>query len=104
MKITKNLGLILLAVWLILNTLVSLFGLSFNGLDIVLAILAISAGVAIIFNLRGGSLSGSLGMILLGLWLLMKGLIPLLNFSFNGLDLVMAILALAAGVLILIKR
>jgi hypothetical protein len=46
----------------------------------------------------------NLGMLLLALWLVMTGLIPLLNFSFSGLGTVMAILAIAAGVLIVVGR
>lgn len=46
----------------------------------------------------------NLGMLLLALWLILTGLIPLLNLSFSGLSTVMAILAIAAGVLIVIGR
>lgn len=44
------------------------------------------------------------GMLLLALWLILTGLIPLLNLSFSGLGQVMSILALAAGILIVIGR
>ncbi len=43
-----------------------------------------------------------LGMLLLAIWLILTGLIPILNLSFSGLGMIMAILALAAGVLILL--
>jgi hypothetical protein len=46
----------------------------------------------------------NLGMLLLAVWLVLTGLIPLLNFSFSGLGTVMAILAIAAGVLIVVGR
>ena len=46
----------------------------------------------------------NLGMLLLALWLVMTGLIPLLNLSFSGLGMVMHILAIAAGVLIVVGR
>ncbi len=49
-------------------------------------------------------LTKNLGMLLLGLWLVLTGLIPLLHLSFSGLGLLLAILALAAGVLILLGR
>ncbi len=49
-------------------------------------------------------LTKNLGMILLGVWLILNGLIVLLGFSFQGLPLLMAILAIAAGVLILLGR
>ena len=44
------------------------------------------------------------GMLLLAVWLILTGLVPLLNFSFSGLGTVMAILAIAAGVLIVVGR
>ncbi len=49
-------------------------------------------------------LTKNLGMLLLAIWLIMTGLISVLSFSFAGLPLVMAILAIAAGVLILVGR
>jgi hypothetical protein len=42
----------------------------------------------------------NLGMLLLGIWLIVTGLIQLLNFSFSGLYVIMALLAIAAGALI----
>jgi hypothetical protein len=44
------------------------------------------------------------GMLLLGIWLVLTGLISLLQLSFAGLGMLMAILALAAGVLVLMGR
>jgi hypothetical protein len=46
----------------------------------------------------------NLGMLLLAAWLVMTGVIPLLNLSFSGLGTVMAILAIAAGILIVVGR
>jgi hypothetical protein len=46
----------------------------------------------------------NLAMILLGIWLIMTGLIPLLRFNFQGLSLIMAVLAIVTGVLILLDR
>ena len=46
----------------------------------------------------------NVGMLLLAVWLILTGLIPLLNFSFSGLGTVMAILATAAGVFIILGR
>ena len=46
----------------------------------------------------------NLGMLLLGVWLIATGLIPLLNVSFSGLGTIMAVLAIAAGVLIIVGR
>ena len=49
-------------------------------------------------------LTRNLGMLLLAIWLIVGGLMPLLNLSFSGAGTVMAILAIAAGLLILIGR
>jgi len=47
----------------------------------------------------------SLGMILLGIWLILTGLLPLLNVRLSTTMITgLAILGIAAGVLILIKR
>jgi hypothetical protein len=46
----------------------------------------------------------NLGMLLLGIWLIITGLIPLLNLTFSGLGTLMAVLALAAGALIIVGR
>ena len=48
MKLTRNVGMLLLAVWLIVTGIVPLFNLSFSGLGTVMAILAIAAGVLIV--------------------------------------------------------
>lgn len=42
----------------------------------------------------------TLGMLLLGVWLIVTGLIQLLDLTFSGLGPLMGILAIAAGVLI----
>jgi hypothetical protein len=49
-------------------------------------------------------LTRNIGMLLLALWLILTGVIPLLNLSFSGQGTVMAIIAIAAGVLIVVGR
>lgn len=50
------------------------------------------------------NITRNIGMLLLSLWLIVTGIIPLVKLSFNGLPIVMAILAIVAGVLIAIGR
>jgi hypothetical protein len=38
-RFTKNIGMFLLSIWLILYGLIALFSFSFNGLDVVMGIL-----------------------------------------------------------------
>jgi hypothetical protein len=49
-------------------------------------------------------LTRNIGLLLLAIWLILGGLIPLLNLGFSGLGTMMAVLAIAAGVLILIGK
>jgi hypothetical protein len=49
-RFTKNIGMLLLAIWLILTGLIALFSLSFNGLGIIMGILAIAAGIFILIG------------------------------------------------------
>ena len=50
MKFTKNLGFLVLGAWLILDGLSRLIHLSFSGLPLIMAILALVAGVLIIIG------------------------------------------------------
>ena len=52
------------------------------------------------------SLAGrNFGMILLAIWLILTGLLPLLNVRISStVSIVLAILAIAAGILILLRR
>jgi hypothetical protein len=49
-------------------------------------------------------LTTSLGMLLLGVWLILMGAIPLLNLAFNGSGTVLNVLAIIAGALILVGK
>lgn len=47
----------------------------------------------------------NLGLLLLGVWLIITGLLPLLSVRVSStVSMVLAILAIAAGILILLKR
>ncbi len=49
-------------------------------------------------------LTRNIGFLLLSIWLILTGLIGLLKFNFSGLPVIMAILAIAAGIFILLQR
>jgi len=53
-----------------------------------------------------GNLSGrNLGMLLLGIWLILTGLLPLLNMRVSSTVATgLAVLAIVAGILILLRR
>ena len=60
--------------------------------------------VKLIFKENVMKLSQDLGMLLLAIWLILKGLMPLMHLSFQGSGTVLDVLAIAAGVLILFDR
>ena len=46
----------------------------------------------------------NLGQLVLGAWLILTGLIPLLNLSFSGLGTLMAVGAIVAGALLILGK
>lgn len=104
MKLSKNLGMTLLSLWMLASGLMSLLNFSFPSADLIMAILATVAGALILWNLRGPKRSRSIGVALLGVWLILEGVAPFLNISFSGLNVLMALLAIVAGGLILLGR
>lgn len=49
-RISRSIGMVLLAIWLILTGLIAVFSLSFSGLGLVMGLLALAAGVFIVFG------------------------------------------------------
>jgi hypothetical protein len=95
---------ILLSIWLILTGLVRLGGIRFSGSVIILAVLAVVTGVLLLLADRAESSWPKIGNMLLGIWLLANGLMPLLHIRFVGSGIVLAVLSIAAGVVLLIRR
>jgi len=79
-----------------------LLNLSFPASGIILALLAIAAGVLLLVGpVRQ---TRKLGSLMLAIWLIATGVLPLLRISFPASDVILALLAIAAGVLILLGR
>jgi hypothetical protein len=100
---TARIGMLLLSIWLIVSALFSLLSFGFSGSGLILAVLAIAAGVVILVEGRRGWRSG-IGLVLLCVWLIVTGLLALLNASLPGSGPALSVLAIVAGVLILLKR
>ncbi len=100
----KKWGTILLAIWLVATGLVALLNLSFNYSATILALLAVAAGVLILIEGRRVRLSRRLGLLLLSIYLIAAGLVTLLSIRFSRSDIVLALIAIAAGVLLFMER
>jgi hypothetical protein len=65
-----------------------------------LALLAIAAGVVIL--LKPVKPTTKLGVLLLGIWLIATGLLPLVGVRIPASDIILALLAIVAGIVILL--
>ncbi len=100
----KKLANILLGAWLILTGLIALTDFNFHASAAILAIVAVVAGIFLLAADRSEKFSARAPDLVLGLWLIAVGLIPLLSIRFRGSHTVLEVLAVAAGVLVLIRR
>ena len=107
MREQSKLGLILLGLWLILTGLIQVTGVAFTASERVLQILALVAGVSILVDwMRLGSVmqpTRALGMSVLGVWLILSSLLPLLELADVSLmNTIWALLAILAGIVLLL--
>jgi hypothetical protein len=106
-KRDSKLGLILMGLWLILTGLIEVTGVAFEASELVLQILALVAGVSILVDwMRLGSVmqpTRALGMSMLGVWLMLSSLLPLLELTDVSLmTTIWALLAILVGLLLLL--
>jgi hypothetical protein len=95
---------VLLGIWLVLTGLVHLGGISFSKSGIILAVLGIVTGILFFIADRSEKLATQIGSIFLGTWLVAGGLVSLFHVHFAGSGVILAVLAFAAGVMLLITR
>ena len=102
MKATENLGTLFLAIWLIIAGVQDLIGRTIPVVNEILPLLAVLGGIFLIIG--SGKISGKLGVILLAVWLILKGLWPYLDLRGDLYSLILSGLAVVAGIMILFKR
>lgn len=93
-----------LGAWLVLTGLVHLGGISFPKSGILLAVLGVVTGILFFIANSQEKLSTQAGSMLLGAWLVAGGLMSLFHVRFTGSGVVLAVLAVAAGVMVLLTR
>ena len=100
----RKLGVLLLSIWLIVSGLFPLLNLDLPSVDLILGVLAAAAGILLLLSFSRVKLGGKWAVILLAIYLLLSGLIPLLKIEIPASELILGILAAAAGVLLLLER
>ena len=98
--ISSRVGWVLAAIYLILQGLLGIINFSFAGMDIVMAVLVLSAGILLL--IRAPKLSHHIGFLLFCVWLILVGLIGLIGLG--QLGTVVAIIAIASGILMIINK
>ena len=102
-RLLKNWGMLLLCIWLVLYGLLTLFAVGVSAF--VLGLLALGAGLVILPSLGRKPLSKP-GMLLLALFLIVYGIFQIITIPVLGPlpGILQGMLALAAGVVLLLER
>ena len=95
---------ILLGIWLIITGLIHLGGISLSKSGIILAVFGVVTGILFFIADSSEKIGTQIGSILLGTWLVAGGLMSLFHVRFTGSGVVLAVLAVAAGVMAVITR
>ncbi len=100
----KKVANVLLGAWLVLTGLIALTDFNFRSSVQILAIVAVVTGILLLLADRSEKISERAADLVLGIWLILMGLIPLFQVRFRGSHAVLEVLAVAAGVLVLIRK
>ena len=103
-RVFSFIATLVLAIWLIVSGAVALLEIGFSGQGLILGILAIFAGILILIGMKKGQWSKHLGGLILAIWLILTGLTAEIELAFSGLPIILAILAIASGILFLLKH
>ena len=101
MKQFESIGMIGLGVWLISTSILNLFNIHTSIAFLFITLLTLALGVILVLRLQEAKPILSLAMLLLVMWLILVGLLNLLNTSFPASGIVLAVIATTAGILFL---
>ena len=99
----KNLGLFIMALWLIAQGVLSLTTLHFPYEKIALPAVALTAGVVLLLYVIKTKL-GDIGLFLLSLWLVLRSSLFLFHFTMPYSDMILAVLAMSAGFFLIVRK
>lgn len=99
----RSVGFILLGLWLIAEGGLTLISLHFPYDRMILAAVALSAGVVLLMNSIQSKLY-DLGILFLGLWLILRSSQFLFKYSFPYSEWLLAITGIVAGLLLILRK
>ena len=99
----KNLGLFIMALWLIVQGILSLTKLHFPYEKLLMPAVALTAGIVILLQVIKTKI-GDIGLLLLSLWLILRSSLFLFHYTFPYSDMTLAILAIVAGIFLIIRK
>jgi hypothetical protein len=102
LKIHENIATALLGVWLIAVAVISLSDLNVPLISKLLPLVALAAGI--LFLLGSGKLTKSIGVFILGVWLILRGLTPFLYVKIPYYALIIDALAVIAGIFLILRK
>jgi hypothetical protein len=101
MRLSRDTGLVLSGLWLVLAGLFALLAIRVAGSGLVLDLLSVIAGALLLLS-TSGAFNRNPGFLLLAIWLIVHGLVGLLPIRIAGLGTVLDLVALGAGILLLV--
>lgn len=99
----KNIGLLLLASWLIVAALLDLTAWHFAYEKTILAALALIAGSLLLLSAIKAHFS-DIGLLLLAIWLILRSCMQLFHVTFTHGALAINILAIVSGIFLLMRQ
>jgi len=102
MKASEQIGAVGLGLWLILTGLFTVLHIHNHNMDVLTAVIALAAGI--LFLMSRSHLKGRIGTLFLGIWLISAGARPVVMVHIPFFTLISGVVAIVAGVLILIDQ
>ena len=102
MNFAKTAGVWLLSLWLIITGISPFLKVQIPQFDLLVPLCALAAGICVLISSEKPS--GTIGLSLLGIYLLAKGLLPFLKFKLPGGTIVLSLIAIVCGIFLLLKR
>ncbi len=98
LTLINNLSILLLSVWMIYSGLRPFFSFNVPYLATITDLFAILTGLAFLVRIRETKPIYAVGMLLLSVWFILMGVIPILKADLPGVNVLLSVMAGIAGI------